>query len=171
VSTQNALRAGVASAAETGAPDREMDRRLPTTHYSRLWKKRARRSATLVFLLWASGLVAGALSLPTVFATQAANFAGVMTGTGIIVGLVGTDLILVMLVLAARIPAIDSVIGHDRAIAVHRSLGKPALYLILAHAVLLFIGYGASQGIDPVSEIWSMLAIPDLLWPSSRLAV
>ena len=34
-----------------------------------------------------------------------------------------------MLVLAARIPLIDRTSGHDRAIAVHRALGKPALYL------------------------------------------
>lgn len=127
-----------------------------------LSQRRARRSRNLVAALWASGFVAGALALPGVLSTQPSDFGGLMSGTGIIVGLIGTDLILVMLVLAARIPLIDRTIGHDRAIVVHRSLGKPALYLLLAHAVFLLIGYGVADGIDPVSEIWSMLTIPDM---------
>ena len=60
-----------------------------------------------------------------------------------------------MLVLAARIPVIDRVFGHDRAMATHRSLGKPAIYLILGHAVLLIVGYGISSGVNPFAEIAS----------------
>jgi predicted ferric reductase len=67
-----------------------------------------------------------------------------------------------MLVLAARIPLIDRTIGHDRAIAVHRSLGKPALYLLLTHGVLLLIGYGILSGYDPIAELGPMLALPDM---------
>ncbi len=67
-----------------------------------------------------------------------------------------------MLVLAARIPLIDRTIGHDRAVAVHRRLGKPALYLLLGHAVLLLVGYGLAEGINPIAEIGSMLALPDM---------
>lgn len=113
-------------------------------------------------MLWTSGIVAGALALPGMSATQPDDFGGILTNVGIVTGLIGTDLILVMLILAARIPIIDRAIGHDRAIAVHRSMGEPVLYLLLAHAILLLIGYGASQGVNPVSEIWSMLAIPDM---------
>lgn len=93
---------------------------------------------------------------------QFGSLAESITSLGIITGLIGTDFILVMLVLAARIPFIDHTIGHDRAIAVHRQLGKPALYLLLAHAVLLLIGYGISEGINPIAEIGSMLALPDM---------
>lgn len=93
---------------------------------------------------------------------QFGSIAESITSLGIITGLIGTDFILVMLVLAARIPFIDHTIGHDRAIAVHRQLGKPALYLLLAHAVLLLIGYGISEGINPIAEIGSMLALPDM---------
>jgi len=94
--------------------------------------------------------------------TQFGTLDGMLTGLGIIAGLIGTDFILVMLVLAARIPSIDRAIGHDRAIAVHRSLGKPALYLLLGHGILLLIGYGLSAGIDPIAEIAPMLALPDM---------
>ena len=62
----------------------------------------------------------------------------------------------------ARIPLIDRVFGHDRAMATHRSLGKPAIYLILAHAVFLIFGYGISEGLNPVAETISMWNTPDM---------
>ncbi len=87
---------------------------------------------------------------------------GFVTSIGIVAGLIGTDLILIMLVLAARIPLLDRVFGHDRAMATHRSLGKPAIYLILAHVVLLTIGYGISSGVNPIAETVALWNIPDM---------
>ncbi len=87
---------------------------------------------------------------------------GVVTSLGIVAGLIGTDLILIMLVLAARIPLIDRIFGHDRAMATHRSLGKPSIYLILAHAFLLIVGYGISSHINPIAETVSMWNLPDM---------
>ena len=49
----------------------------------------------------------------------------VVTALGIVAGLVGTDLILIMLVLAARIPFIDRVVGQDLAMALHRPSASP----------------------------------------------
>ncbi len=43
------------------------------------------------------------------------------TASGIIAGLVATDLVLVMLVLAARVPFIERAVGQDAAMALHRS--------------------------------------------------
>ncbi|MGV8883893.1 MAG: ferric reductase-like transmembrane domain-containing protein [Rhodoglobus sp.] len=130
--------------------------------HRRRFARRARRADLFVMALWASGAAAAALFLASGGAAQFASPAEIITSLGIITGLVGTDFILVMLVLAARIPVIDRTIGHDRAIAVHRSLGKPALYLLLAHGALLLIGYGLSQGINPIAEIGPMLALPDM---------
>lgn len=112
--------------------------------------------------LWASGAAAAALFLASGGAAQFGSAADIVTSLGIIAGLVGTDFILVMLVLAARVPLLDRTIGHDRAVALHRRLGKPALYLLLAHGVLLLIGYGMSQGFNPIAEIGPMLALPDM---------
>lgn len=81
-----------------------------------------------------------------------------MTSLGILTGLVGTDLLLIMLLLAARLPLIDRTFGHDRAVAFHRRLGKPVLYLLLAHTVLLILGYGATEGINPIAETASLWA-------------
>ncbi len=128
----------------------------------RSYRRRAIASDLLVGLLWASGAAAVALFLAAAPLKQYSTVGGFVTAIGIVVGLVGTDFILVMLVLAARIPILDRIIGHDRAIAVHRSLGKPALYLLLSHGTLLLVGYGISAGINPIAEIGSMLAIPDM---------
>ena len=128
----------------------------------RQYARRARLSDLLVTLLWASGAAAVALFLASGGPGEFASPGQAITGLGIVTGLIGTDFILVMLVLAARIPLLDRTIGHDRAIAVHRQLGKPALYLLLAHGILLLIGYGISSGIDPIAEIGPMLALPDM---------
>jgi len=119
-------------------------------------------SDLLVTLLWASGAAAAALFLAYGGAGQFGTLSAAVTSLGIIAGLIGTDFVLVMLVLAARIPLLDRTIGHDRAIALHRSLGKPALYLLLGHAGLLLIGYGIPEGLNPIAEIGSMLALPDM---------
>ena len=126
------------------------------------YRRRARIADILVTSLWASGAAAAALFLSTGGSAKFGTIADAVTSIGIVTGLIGTDFILVMIVLAARIPIIDRTVGHDRAIAVHRSLGKPALYLLLAHGVLLLVGYGMSSGINPMTEISPMLAIPDM---------
>ncbi len=116
----------------------------------------------LVTLMWASGAAAAALFLASGGAAKFGTIAGAVTSLGIVAGLVGTNFVLVMLVLAARIPLLDRTIGHDRAVALHRRLGKPALYLLLGHAGLLLIGYGLTEGLNPVAEIGSIWAIGDM---------
>jgi len=137
--------------ARAAAPDRRKQ-----------YRRRARIADILVTSLWASGAAAAALFLATGGSAKFGTVADAVTSIGIVTGLIGTDFILVMIVLAARIPIIDRTVGHDRAIAVHRSLGKPALYLLLAHGALLLVGYGMSSGINPIAEIGPMLAIPDM---------
>jgi predicted ferric reductase len=135
---------------------------LPRVDQRRKYARRARRADLLVMALWASGAAAAALFLASGGAAQFGSPAEIVTSLGIIAGLIGTDFALVMLVLAARIPLIDRIIGHDRAIATHRRLGKPALYLLLGHGALLLVGYGMSQGYNPIAEIGPMLALPDM---------
>jgi predicted ferric reductase len=152
MTTEAALRAAL--------PARDV--RTPRIDRRRQYARRARRSDLLVTLLWGSGAAAVALYLAYGGMNDWHGFAGIVTGLGIVAGLIGSDFVLVMLVLAARVPVIDRTIGHDRAVATHRRLGKPALYLLLAHGALLLIGYGASTGVDPIAEIGPMLALPDM---------
>jgi predicted ferric reductase len=100
--------------------------------------------------------MAVALYLASPGSHTVSGVAGWLTAAGIVAGLVATDLCLVMIVLAARVPLIDRVFGSDVAIAQHRSLGKPVLYLLLAHGALLTLGYGLSDRTNPVAETISL---------------
>ena len=85
-----------------------------------------------------------------------------LTMLGIVAGLIGTDFILLMLLLAARLPVIDHTVGQDIALRWHRALGKPALYLLLAHAILLTSAYMATDQTDVVSETVILFTTPDM---------
>ncbi|WIB62514.1 ferric reductase-like transmembrane domain-containing protein [Curtobacterium sp. MCBD17_040] len=115
----------------------------------------------LVVAVWVSAAMALALWL-TAVPVRWDGIGVVVTDLGIAAGLVGTDLVLVMIVLAARIPWIDRVVGHDSAMAVHRSLGKPSLYLLLAHAVLLVVGYALAAHVDVLAEGWALVTTYDV---------
>jgi predicted ferric reductase len=127
------------------------------------YRRRMRRADLLVALSWMSVAIVVALFLSESLATAFVTASDTVTTVGILCGLVGTDLILLMMVLAARVPIVDRTFGHDKAMLVHRKLGKPAFYLLLAHGILLLIGYGMASGANPVAEIGVMWAtLPDM---------
>ncbi|MEO7121558.1 MAG: ferredoxin reductase family protein [Lacisediminihabitans sp.] len=127
------------------------------------YRKRLRRADLLVARSWVSVAIVVALFLSQSVATAFVTASDSITTVGILCGLVGTDLIMLMMVLAARVPIIDRTFGHDKAMLVHRKLGKPAFYLLLAHGIFLLIGYGMASGVNPVAEIGVMWAtLPDV---------
>ena len=104
----------------------------------------------------------------------AKNFLDIVTlpfGVGVVAGLIGTNLFLVMMVLAARVPAIDSLFGHDRALDLHKKLGKPVLYLLLVHMAALIVDYASRVNTDLWTEIVTMLGVNDLLLSFLSMAV
>ena len=106
--------------------------------------------------------IAVALFLADGGAAGITDLAGALTASGIVAGLIATDLVLVMLVLAARVPFIERAVGQDAAMALHRKLGKPVLYLLLAHTVLLVAGYALADGSGLVDEVVSLWNTPDI---------
>ena len=123
-----------------------------------------RLADTLQVLCIVSVAVVIALFLADGGAARFATPADALTSLGVLAGLVGTDLLLIMMLLAARLPSIDRAFGHDSAMALHQSLGKPALYLILGHAALLVVGYSLAGKISVFAEVWRMLTVlPDML--------
>lgn len=126
-------------------------------------RRRLRRADLLAVLCWTSVTAAIALLFASGGGRDVSTPGAVLTTLGIIAGLVGTDLILVMLVLAARIPFIDRTVGQDTAMALHRRLGKPALYLLLGHGVLLIVGYAMTDGSSVIAETISLMSGGDLL--------
>ncbi|MCU4186253.1 ferric reductase-like transmembrane domain-containing protein [Acidiferrimicrobium sp. IK] len=102
-------------------------------------------------LVDAAAVVAGlgfgaALALPIANETASAYRApgGPAILFGNITAMGGTWLLLIMLLLAARIPTIESVVGHDRMLRWHRLLSPWPLALLSAHAFLTTVGYAQS---------------------------
>lgn len=129
---------------------------VSTRPFRRLYRHRQWREDLLTVLVFSSVAVVVALFLADGGAYGFSTLAGALTQLGILAGLIGTDLIFLMLLLAARLPVVDRTIGQDKALQLHRQLGKPALYLLLAHTVLLLAGYGALEGLNPFAETVSM---------------
>jgi predicted ferric reductase len=156
------LRAGAGSAVEPAA----------SNDYRQRSRARAARRDWLGIATVSSAAAAVALFLSDGGASQFGSPAAALTSLGIIAGLVATDLVCVMLLLAARLPIVDRTIGHDRALGLHGRLGKPVLYLLLAHGLFLTLGYGVDAGVDPVAEtvqLWQ--GFGDMVWAYIGLAL
>jgi len=129
-------------------------------------RERARRRLWRSDLLAAAAVASAAVAVGLFLAEGGANRFGdvgsALTSSGIVAGLVATDLVLVMLLLAARVPLIERAVGHDAAMALHGRLGKPVVYLLVAHGVLLLSGYAVADGVDPVAEAVAIWSLPDL---------
>lgn len=89
------------------------------------------------------------------------SIAGATKQVGILTGLVGTDLMILSLLLSARIPFVDKAIGHDRALLKHGELGRWVLTLILAHGVLVTAAYALGDHVSIVSEFTSLWSTQD----------
>ena len=140
-----------------------MARRAPADRFSGQARNRLLRADGLVVLAWSSAAFAITLWLADGGAAGFSTVAGSFTALGIVAGLVGMDFVLLMLLLAARLPLIDGTVGHDRALEFHRKLGKPSLCLLLAHGILIAIGYGMAEGLDPASELVALwVLVPDM---------
>jgi predicted ferric reductase len=140
---------------------------VPTRSLQRLHRlqtsARQAQSDLLTVVAWGSVAASLALWIADGGLQTVTSGANALVAAGIVTGLVATDLMAIMLVLAARIPYIDRAIGHDRAIAVHNKLGKWVLYGLLFHVIFLVCGYAARDSIGLVSELASLLGISDLL--------
>lgn len=133
-------------------------------------RRRIRRADLMTAGAWTSAAAAVALFLSS-GTMDLTTTAGTVQAAGIVAGLVGSDLVLVMLVLAARVPFIDRTIGHDAAMAAHRSIGKPAVYLLVAHALLLTVGYALTDRTNVITETLSLLHVEDMPWAYLSLAL
>ncbi|GAB3119234.1 ferredoxin reductase family protein [Glaciibacter psychrotolerans] len=125
-------------------------------------RRRLRAADLIVIAGWSSVAAAVALYLSSGGLASVVTLSSALSALGIVTGLVGTDFILLMLLLAARLPFIDRAVGQDVAMRWHRALGKPALYLILAHLVLLTIGYAVADQVNVIAETVLLFTTPDM---------
>jgi len=87
-----------------------------------------------------------------------------LTSLGRLTGLVAADLLLIQVLLMARVPVIERAYGQDRLARWHRLVGFTSFNLILAHIVLVTLGYAATDNAGPVREFVSLtLDYPGML--------
>ena len=85
--------------------------------------------------------------------------------------LVATDLLLIHMLLVARVPWIDKYYGHDKSTIAHKKLGKPILYLVIAHFAASLTQFAITDGKNLLDEFFSLISIFELLLATASLAL
>lgn len=96
--------------------------------------------------------------------TSVHGLAGWLIGAGRVTGLAAGYAMAVLLVLMARIPALDRAVGTDRLVRWHAMGGRYAVSLVVAHGLLILWGYSVSAHDNPVDQAKTLLlSYPDVL--------
>jgi DMSO/TMAO reductase YedYZ heme-binding membrane subunit len=64
---------------------------------------------------------------------------------------------LIMVVLVARLPWLERSAGQDRLVRWHRKVASWAVCLIIAHVVLIVLGYAQAAGTGAWHEFWMLV--------------
>lgn len=113
-----------------------------------------RRSLAAVLLVALAGsfVMAVALFFANGGATQFDDVADTLVSIGILAALTATNALLMMLLLAARVPAIDRVLGQARATSLHAKLGEWVVLGLVLHASFVLVGYAMLDNVGLVAE-------------------
>ena len=90
-----------------------------------------------------------------------------LTSLGRVTGLVASDLLLVQVLLMARIPMVERSYGQDELARRHRWVGFTSFNLMVAHVVLITLGYAATTP----AGLWGTIVDFVLNYPGMLLAV
>ena len=105
----------------------------------------------------ANGIIVTGLWIAHGGITQFGTFGGLLTGTGQITALLGTYLALIGIVLMARSPWLDQIIGSDGLARWHKWVGFGTLWLLVGHAVFTTIGFAAEARTSILDETSALL--------------
>jgi predicted ferric reductase len=136
---------------------------VSTLETSQLLSRRgpARRRPVVVHALAAAaGIGLGVTVGLAVTAESAGSLSapgGVAIALGRLAGLLAAYAMVVVVLLVARVPPLERAIGQDRLVAWHRRLGPWPLYLLLAHAVLITLGYARQAHDGVLHELGQLL--------------
>jgi len=113
-------------------------------------------------IFWAAVLINGAvllwLWLRDGGITQVHNTADLWTSAGRVTGLLGAYLALLQVLLLARLPPLERQVGFDRLTVWHRRNGKLVIYLVVAHVVLITVGYAGQVHISVWKQFSTFLS-------------
>jgi predicted ferric reductase len=87
-----------------------------------------------------------------------------LTAAARLAGLLASDLLLVQVLLMARAPLVERAFGQDRLTRWHRWTGFSSFHLMLAHVVLVTLGYAGSAHAGALAELWdTVVSYPGML--------
>ncbi|WP_433303654.1 ferredoxin reductase family protein [Actinoplanes sp. CA-030573] len=87
----------------------------------------------------------------------AAGGSGAATAIGRLTGLWASDLLLLQVLLMARIPLAERAFGQDRLSRWHRWTGFTSFWLMMAHVVLITVGYTGTDSPHVLGELWDLI--------------
>jgi predicted ferric reductase len=134
---------------------------------------RVKRAQDLIeTIAWATVVAVTAMFLIDGGIKEVVDVPSALNALSRLTALVGTDLLLIHMLLIARVPWIDKFYGHDKATAAHKKLGKPVLYFVVAHFLASLISFAITQGKDVLSTLWWLIAdVEDMLTAALALAL
>jgi predicted ferric reductase len=100
-------------------------------------------SLSVVVAFWAANAQAEGLATPS----------DLIDAAGRLAGLLSADLLLLQGITMARIPWLERTHGQDGLARVHRRMGFWSFNLLLAHIVLITVGYALAAKMDVVAEL------------------
>ncbi len=116
--------------------------------------------------------VTTALTITTETASQFSAPGGQATFAGSLTGMVGTYLALMMVLLVSRIPFVEQTLGQDGLVRWHRRLAPWPISLLIAHALLITLGYAQAARTGVMHEVGTLLSrYPDMLTATAALGL
>lgn len=129
-----------------------------------------RRQDAAELLGWASTVTVVAMFILNGGLQNLVDLTAWLGAIGRLTALVATNLLLIDVLLIARVGWIEHLYGHDRLTLAHKKLGKPILYLVIAHFAALLWQYSIIEGRSIVDEYFALISsIGDLLTASFAL--
>jgi len=126
---------------------------------------RVRRGQDLIEVAaWASVVAVLAMFLIDGGVKQVTDVTTALGAMSRLTALVGTDLLLIHMLLVARVPWIDRLYGLDKSTEAHKKLGKPILYLIVVHFLASLVNYAMLDQKAILAELTNLVFnVPDML--------
>jgi predicted ferric reductase len=95
-----------------------------------------------------------------------------VSAAGRLTGLWASDLLLLQVLLMARIPLVERAFGQDRLAGWHRWTGFTSFHLMVAHIVLITVGYAGSAHANAFAELWDLVVTyPGMLLAAAGTAL
>lgn len=123
-----------------------------------------------LFVIWTGGAAALALwwkNTPFVIGLD-----GWLTNAGRLTGLLAGYLVVVLLALMARVPALERGVGTDRLAHWHAMIGRYTVSLAVAHTLLIIWGYAVTAHTNVVHQTGTLLTTyPDVLMATAAVGL